>query len=407
MHVQEESLSRAVQPRSDRVVVRTAARLLRALRALAMTSAMAALPASAVAQSDPGPAVQAYLDSLHTTGRFPGASIAVALPDGRIITAATGWSDSTAKARMEPDDLMLQGSVGKTYVAAVALQLVGEGRLRLDEPIGTYLRDEPWFAQLPNGGRITVRHLMSHTSGLLRYEFDPAVAAELVANPDKVWTPAERISYVLDDTPPFAPGEGWDYSDTNYIVLGVIIERVTGGELYEEIDRRVLRPHRLTRTVPSASRVIPGLVQGYAGAQNPFGESDEMIVNGKFVLNPQMEWAGGGFASTTGDLARWAKVLYEGGAFPHPLLDTMLAGVPAAQLGGNAQYGLGVIIRPGPLGITWGHSGFFPGYLTEMRYFPEHRIAVAFQVNTSAPGALGKPPGAIVTDVARIVTGSR
>jgi D-alanyl-D-alanine carboxypeptidase len=397
------------RPRAS-VLPRGTAALLAALLASA-----AAVPLGAQAPAAPPPpaapapvdsalvgAVRAYLDSLHASARFPGASAAIALPDGRLLAATTGWADTAAKRRMRPDDLLLQGSVGKTYVAAVALQLVGEGKLRLDAPIAEYLRDEPWLARLPNGDRATVRHLMTHTSGLVRYEFDEAFVRDLVAQPDKVWTPADRLAYVLDERPPFAPGEGWEYSDTNYIVLGVIVERITGRPLYEEIERRLLRAHRLARTVPSASRTIPGLVQGYAGPRNPFGGTDAMIVDGRFAFNPQFEWAGGGFASTAGDLARWAKILYEGRAFAPALVDTMLAAVPAPALGGEARYGLGVIVRAGPLGASWGHSGYFPGYLTEMRYFPEHRIAVAFQVNTSAQGALGRSPGAIATDLARL-----
>lgn len=349
---------------------------------------------------------QPYLDSIHAAGRFAGATLGIAFADGSACGLATGWNDTTAKTRMRPADLFLSGSVGKTYVAAVALQLVGEGRLGLDEKISTYLGREPWFNRLPNARDITVRMLMNHTSGLVRYELNERFLKDLTANPDKVWTPEERIAYLLDATPPFRAGEGWDYSDTNYIVLGLIIERVTGSPLNDEIRRRVLDPLRLASTVPSDRRAIPGLAQGYAGPNNPFGGFDAMIVNGKFALNPQFEWAGGGYASTAEDLARWMKYLFEGRAYPDSLLRQALDGREARQLGQGVRYGLAAIIRETPMGAVYGHSGFMPGYQTEARYYPAHKFAVAFQFNSSAPGTLGRPPAAVVTEIARRITES-
>ena len=346
--------------------------------------------------------VQAVLDSIHAAGRFPGATAGIVLADGRSIGLAAGMSDTAARRAMRPDDMLLQGSVGKTYVAAVAMQLVNEGKLRLDVPIATYLGREPWFARLPNASAITVRMLMNHTSGLVRYEFKDEFTRDLTAAPDRVWKPDELVAYILGTPAPFAAGTGWDYSDTNYIVLGMIIERITRSTLNAEIARRELRPLGLRRTVPSDRREIPGLAQGYAGPDNPFGGTDAMIVNGKLAINPQFEWAGGGYASSAEDLARWAKAMYEGQAFERALVDTMVAAAVPAKLGPGVLYGLGVIVRPtGALGASWGHSGFFPGYITEMRYYPEHRIAVAFQVNTSVPRAVGRGPGAAAEALAR------
>ena len=345
--------------------------------------------------------VQGVLDSIHGAGRFPGATAGIVLPDGRSIGLAVGMSDTAARRAMRPDDMLLQGSVGKTYVAAVAMQLVKEGTLRLDAPISTYLGREPWFARLPNANAITVRMLMNHTSGLVRYEFKDEFTRDLTAAPDRVWKPQELVAYILDTPAPFAAGTDWDYSDTNYIVLGMIIERLTGSTLNAEIARRMLGPLALGRTVPSDRREIRGLAQGYAGPDNPFGGTDAMIVNGRFAINPQFEWAGGGYASSAEDLARWAKAMYEGRAFDRALVDTMLTAVPS-KLGPGVRYGLGVMVRPaGALGPSWGHGGFFPGYLTEVRYYPEHRIAVAFQVNTSVPRAVGRGPGAAVEALAR------
>lgn len=347
--------------------------------------------------------LQQQLDAWHAAGKFPGATLGVALADGTSFGLAVGVSDRERKTPMKPSDLMLQGSVGKTYVAAVALQLVHEGKLDLDSKIEKYLGKEKWFDRLPNAHDITVRMLMNHTSGLVRYEFKEQFTKDLSSNPDKVWKPEELVAYILDTKAPFAAGQSWEYSDTNYIVLGMIIERLTRSAYYEQAKKRVLNPLKLTHTVPSNSRIIRGLVQGYAGDNNPFGGTDTMVVNGKFAINPQFEWCGGGMASTTEDLARWAKAMYEGRAFDASMLKEMLNGVPA-KLGPESKYGLGVIIRPTPLGISYGHSGFFPGYITEMMYFPESKIALAVQVNTSVPRSTGKPLSRLLVELAETIT---
>jgi len=334
--------------------------------------------------------IQAYLDEWRASASFPGASVGVVLRDGTSFGVVTGVADRATGTPLTVDDLFLAGSTGKTFFAAVALQLIEEKVLDLDAPISKYLGARPWFPRLPNARDITVRHLMTHTSGILRYEMDPKFTEALRAQPDKVWRPEEEIAYQLDAKPPFAAGEGWDYSDTNYIVLGLIVESVTGKPYYDEIQTRLLKPLKLTRVVPSTSRRIPGLVTGYAGPRDPLGLPDQVVVNGAFVINPQFEWAGGGFATSPLDLARWGRDLYAGRALSANARQLMLdAAVPAA-LGPGAKYGLGVIIRPdSPVGPTWGHSGFFPGYQTELLYVPELGLSLAIQINTSAPRATG------------------
>jgi D-alanyl-D-alanine carboxypeptidase len=344
-------------------------------------------------------AIQLKLDEWHKAGSFPGATLGVVLANGESFGLAVGISNREAKRPLTPTDRMLAGSVGKTFAAATALQLIKEGRIRLDDKIEKYLGREPWFSRLPNAKDITVRQLMNHTSGLVRYEFKEQFTKDLTANPEKAWNPAELVAYLLDEKPPFAAGEGWDYSDTNYIVLGMIIEKVTGRKFYDEANRRLLRPLKLTDTIPQDGPRLKGVVQGYAGPNNPFGGTDAMIVNGKFVINPQFEWTGGGYASTAHDLACWAKMIYEGKAFSPDLLPEVLNGVSAPMLGRETKYGLGVIIRKTTMGTSYGHSGFFPGYMTDMMYFPEHKVAVAVQVNTSVGRSLGKPLSRVLVEV--------
>jgi D-alanyl-D-alanine carboxypeptidase len=278
----------------------------------------------------------------------------------------------------------MQGSVGKTYVAAIAMQLVGDGRLVLDAPISRYLGSRSWFSRLPNAATITVRDLMRHTSGLVRYEFDERFTTALTNDPMREWTPEQELAFVLDQKPPFASGAGWEYSDTNYIVLGLILEQITGQRYHDLLRSRLLGPLALTNTVPVTSPSVAGLAQGYAGKKNAFGGAEAMLRNGRMIINPAFEWTGGGVASTTEDLARWAKMLYEGKAFDPKLLPIMFDAVPA-RLGPNTRYGLGVIVRDSPAGPTYGHSGFFPGYATEMLYLPATGVAIAIQVNTSDP----------------------
>lgn len=379
------------------------------MRTRGLTLAACVFGAAALGSQKPQPAptrlverLQAKFEELHGSANFPGGTAGFALADGSILGIAVGVSDRTQKTPMRSTDRLLAGSVGKTYVSAVALQLVHEKTIGLDDPIAKYLGGEPWFGRLAHSERITVRHLMTHTSGLVRYELNPRFTADLSANPDKVWTPVERIAYLFDAQPPFAPGEGWEYSDTNYIALGMIIERAGGAPYYEQLRQRILTPLGLVDTVPADSRRVPGLVQGYAGGNNPFGGTDEMIKDGRFAVNPQFEWTGGGLAVTAMDLAKWAKLLYEGNAVDASLMDDLLDGVPA-KLGPETRYGLGVIIRPSPLGVTYGHSGFMPGYQTDVMYFPSLKAAIAVQVNSSAPRSTGRALRAFVVEFAQIV----
>ena len=348
-------------------------------------------------------ALQTKLDEWHKAGNFPGATFGVVLANGESFGLAVGYSDRETKTPMKPTDRMLAGSVGKTFAAATALQLIKEGKLRLDDKIEKYLGREAWFPRLPNAKDITVRQLMNHTSGLVRYEFKEQFTKDLTANPDKAWKPAELVAYLLGEKPPFEAGKGWDYSDTNYIVLGMIIEKVTGRKFYDEADRRLIRPLKLTNTIPQDGPRLKGVVQGYAGPNNPFGGTDAMIVNGKFVINPQFEWTGGGYASTAQDLARWAKMFYEGKAFSPDLLPQVIDGVAAPMLGRETKYGFAAIIRKTQVGTSYGHSGFFPGYMTDMMYFPEQKVAVAVQVNTSVGRSLGKPLSRVLVEVMEVI----
>lgn len=351
--------------------------------------------------------VQAKLDDLRATAEFPGVTVGFVLADGRSAGVSSGFADAAKTVPLKPDDRMLAGSIGKTYVSAVVLQLVEEGKIGLDDKLEKWLGQEPWYPRLPNGPDLTVRHLLNHTAGLPEYFEAKGITAAVKADPDRVWKPEELVAYVLDAKPAFAPGKGFAYADTDYILVGMAAEKAGGKPLFAEIERRLLKPLKLDKTTPSDRRVIPGLVSGHAAIRNPFGYQGPTILDGKFVMNPQMEYAGGGLASTPEDLARWAKAVYEGKAFQKKeTLTAMLAGVDAgAGRGGGkgVKYGLGVQIRESEWGPSYGHGGWFPGYLSEVEYFADHKVAIAVQFNTDAGRSLKKGLRAYIGDVAKLV----
>jgi D-alanyl-D-alanine carboxypeptidase len=319
-----------------------------------------------------------------------------------------GWADVENRIPLKSADRMLAGSIGKTFVAAVMLQLVQDGKVNLDTKIDRWFGREAWFSRLPNARDITLRMLMNHSSGIPEHVLNSDFIAAMKKDPDRVWKPEELLAYILDAKALFAAGKGWSYADTNYILVGMIFERVTKKTVYGEVEKRILKPFRLDRSIPSDRRVLAGVITGYSAPNTPFGLDGRMIVDGKFIINPQMEWTGGGFASTAEDLARWAKLLYEGNVLKKEALEQMLTGVDAKEgrgSGAGNKYGLAVQIRQSEWGVSYGHGGWFPGYLSEMEYFPQHRISVAVQFNTDAGSTLKQGPRAYIADAMRIIVG--
>jgi D-alanyl-D-alanine carboxypeptidase len=333
---------------------------------------------------------QAELDRLQRETGIPGATAAFILPDGRAVACAAGYSDKEAKTPMRADARMLSGSVGKTFVAAVAISLAQEGKLGLDDKISKWLGKEDWFGRLPNGKDITLRQLLTHSSGLRDHVYDPAFVKDVherVAgenpDPDFYFKPRELVGFILDKKPLFPAGKGYSYSDTGYILAGMIIEKSSGGAYYGELKKRILDPLKLSRTVPANRLDIPGLAAGYLSTDNPLGLPSKTLADGKMRFNPANEWTGGGLASNPLDLVRWAKALYEGKALKKPYLEDLLSsGFKGKDAKG--RYGLGVAIMQTSMGPVYGHGGWFPGYLTALFYFPAQKVALSMQVNTDA-----------------------
>lgn len=347
----------------------------------------------------------ARLQRLIAEHGWPGATLAWVLPDGRVESVAAGVTDVPGGRPMTVGDRMFSGSIGKTYVAAVMLQLVSEGLAGLDDPVGRWLGAEPWFGRLPNSSALTLRMLLAHTSGIPEHIQVTAFQDALAADPFKVWKPAEMVAHVLDARPLFPAGSDFSYADTNYILVGMIIERITGLTYYGMLDERILRPLGLRDTTPSDRPDLPGLVCGHTTPDNPFRVPDRTLVDGRYPMNPQVEWTGGGLISTSADLARWAAALYAGNVLPLAMRERMLETGPS-NLGPGVRYGLGVITWEGRHGQVWGHTGWVPGYHSGMAYFPTQRLAVACQVNSDV-----KRSGAIMRgfldDVAAELTARR
>jgi D-alanyl-D-alanine carboxypeptidase len=268
---------------------------------------------------------------------IPGASAAIVLPDGAVVARAAGMADADKSIPLTPAARMLSGSVGKTYVTGVVQRLLAEERLDLTALAVSYLdQDEsPCWAGLPNIHDATLRQLLTHTSGIPRYVFDPAFDEAIVAEPDHVWTNAERLSYLDGVEPLFPAGAAFAYSDTNYILMGMVIEAVTGRPFYELAQEWLIEPHGLMDTVPTDRRRVPGVVQGHVFRGGGLGVPDRTLDENGFVYNVQFEWCGGGWASTTADLARWASILYNGRLVGRPLTAvlTELALATQAELG--------------------------------------------------------------------------
>jgi len=343
---------------------------------------------------------QAELEQIVEQYELPGATAAFTLADGTTEVVAAGLADVATGEPMRPASRMLAASIGKTFVAATVLALHQEGRLDLDDSLSSWLGHRDWFARLPNADTITLRQLLRHQSGLPDHVDDPAFHTawqQHRTDGDAPLGPEDLIAFVLDHPPLFAAGQGWSYTDTGYLLLGLVIEGASGRSYYESVTDRFLEPLGLDATTPSDRTDLPGLATGYLSPDNPMSLPAETTVRPAVMAwDPRLEWTGGGLVSNPGDLTRWAWALFGGHALQEPYLETLLDAVPLDTTASGPRYGLGVLLRPeGPLGPTYGHAGWIPGYVSSLRYFPDEGIAVAFQVNTDID-MLG--PAALVAD---------
>jgi D-alanyl-D-alanine carboxypeptidase len=319
---------------------------MKALVAATATVALVAAGTGAAAPAEAGHAgLQGRLDDVVAAGAV-GALVEVR--DERGVWRGRSGVAALGTTRPVPvDGRFRAGSITKTFLATVVLQLVGEGRLRLDDPV------EAWLpGVVPDGRRITVRHLLNHASGLadVRLTLPMPPQPEFLDNRWRTWTAAELVRRAVADPPAFQPpGSAYAYSNTGYLVLGRIVEEVTGRSYGEEIERRVIRPLRLRGTsLPGTSPRIPGPhPHGYVPIRQR-GLVDYTR------MNPSVFGAAGELISTTADLNRFFAALLGGRLLPGHLLDEMRT--PGIE--GGKRYGLGLAWRDTSCGIRlYGNDG--------------------------------------------------
>jgi D-alanyl-D-alanine carboxypeptidase len=306
------------------------------------------------------PKLRAALDELVAAGA-PGAVVLVRDGD-RTVRLARGLADRTRNAPMRATDRFRVGSVTKTFVSAVVLQLVAEGRLSLDDTV------ERWLPGLvPNGQRIIVRQLLSHTSGLYDYTQDPSVLKPYLRGHLRVVrAPRTLVARAIAHPPLFAPGAEWSYSNTGYVLLGLILEAAGGDSLGAQLQQRIFTPLGLRRTTFDTSPRINGRhAHGYFALGKP-------PLRDVTVFSPSFAWAAGAIVSTADDLARFYRALLQGRLLRPDLLDAMKTTVAMGPPGESYGLGLWKTTSMGlsptnklACGSVWGHDGDFPGYLTE------------------------------------------
>lgn len=333
----------------------------RALGGVLVLVVAGALGAGPAATASAGTAdhdrLQEVMHRLTTVDGGPGALNWVRDRRGDAVLTS-GVADVTSRAPMRGDSSFRIGSMTKMFVATVVLQLVGEHRVVLDAPVERYL---PGVVRgHGNDGRaITVRQLLQHTSGIPDY-LDYLSEQEVLKDPLAHHDPADLVNLALAHPPTFKPGTGWSYSNTNYLLAGMLIEKVTGHTYGQEIRRRIITPLGLRRTyVPGDASVIPGPhPHGYA---RPGQDAPLMDLT---AINPSVAGASGSMISSGTDLNRFLGALVGGRLLRPAQLREMMRTRPTGSPDGSA-YGLGLESDPLPCGgLYWGHDGGILGYQT-------------------------------------------
>jgi D-alanyl-D-alanine carboxypeptidase len=319
--------------------------------AAAPSSGHAATAAAAPSTTDAGQ-LQDLLDQIVAAGA-PGAAARVRDEHG-VTQAASGVADLSSGRPMRPGLHYRVASLTKPFVATVVLQLVAEGRLSLEDTVARWL---PGI--LPYADQITVRQLLNHTSGVPDYE--AIVLPKLYASKQgrlRAWTPRELVALVADQPPDFPSGTASSYSNTGYVLAGLVVKAATGHTLGQELTRRIFRPLGLDDTFfpVNALRIPEPYARGYS---LPLGQDQGPLLDFT-VLNPSVAWAGGALISNLADLDRFFGALLGGRLLPPGLLAEMLTPVPTGQPG--VGRGLGLVVIDTPAGRLVTHDGSIPGF---------------------------------------------
>ncbi|SEB98683.1 serine hydrolase [Streptomyces sp. TLI_105] len=337
------------------------------------------------------PAVAARLDRavqdvMKETG-VPGVTVGLSAPGKGTYIRSFGIADKATGQPMNPGLYMRIGSETKTFTVTALLELVDRGKVSVDDPISKYVDG------VPNGDKITLRNLASMRSGLFNYSADEGFYKALTSNPDRPFTPQELLAYSFKHPIQFQPGAEFDYCNTNLILLGLVVEKVSGTPLHEFIQKNVLDPAGLRHTVFPTDAAFPSPhAHGYT----------EQTASGKLEdstdWNPSWGWAAGAMISDLQDLRTWARVVATGTLLTPKTqaerLKTYPSGVP------GAGYGLGIFNIQGWIG----HNGSLPGYESLTLYLPEAKATLVVLLNTDVLHDNNEPSTLFGQAITRIVT---
>ncbi|MDV7219773.1 serine hydrolase domain-containing protein [Streptomyces prunicolor] len=367
-----------------------------AVRAVAIGATAVALSVALA-----GPAMAAPAGGGHTATR---QAIEAAVQDGVPGVAATvrdggtTWSTTagvgnlhTGKPR-SADDRYRIGSITKTFVSTVLLQLEAEGRLSLDDTVATWL---PGVVEGNghDGTKVTVRQLMNHTSGIYNYTQDDDFGRTYFLKDGffqhryDTKTPADLVAIAMSHKPDFAPGTSWHYSNTNYVLAGMVIQKVTGHSYAREIHDRIINPLHLKATsLPGTKATLPS---PSSHAYSKLAEETTGPTYDVTKLNPSLASSAGEMISDSTDLDRFYSALLGGKLLPPKQLKEMKTTVPAGD-SPTTRYGLGISDIKLPCGIhVWGHDGGIHGSSSAVVATPDGRHALAFNFNGDWSGDAG------------------
>ena len=271
---------------------------------------------------------------------------------------------------LDAHDRFRVGSITKTFVAVVVLQLVGERRLALGDTV------ERWVPGLvPDGGRISVRQLLAHTSGLADYADDADFLRRTVAQPRRQWMPRELVNVALAEGPVARPGEHFAYASTNYVLLGMVVERATGTSLGRQLRGRIFAPLGLEETSFAPDLRNGRYVHGYAPSEHDGIVSSLATARDRSTVNTSWAWAAGSIVSTASDLSRFFGAVLQGRLLSPRLLQLMR---PAP----GSRYGLGLAAFRTPCGAAIGHTGALLGTVSAAWSSPDGRRRVVAMSNS-------------------------
>ena len=347
---------------------------------LSPSSRPRALPTTRRTVDVPRAALNARLDRLRERLQVPGVSVAIRWDDGRVWLGASGLADVASDTPVTPETGFGYASVSKTYTAAVVLQLMEEGVIRLDHSAAR------WLPSAKLDPRITIRMLLDHTSGMTDFFLNRTIDKQLLAAPDATWTAEQSLALL----PPGGslPGTQFRYSNTNYLLLGLIVEAATGHALADEVRTRLLDPLALDA---SWVQVDEAPLRPLATAYRLVAKGEKLVpvlVAAPSDVSPfrAVVTAAGGagqMAGTADDAARWIQALVMGFVLQWDTRRAALADAEATRLLGD-PYGLGIqVVKLGGQ-TAIGHSGRYLGVRSVVRYLPGERLVIAVFTNQSA-----------------------